>query len=179
MRVIAGDLKNRVIVKPRNKSVSTTSEMVREALFNILGNEIIDARFADLFAGSGSVGLEAISRGAKRVTFIENQRGVARSIRKTLELMSVSKDHARVWESDVFSLRENPSEWAVWDIAFLDPPIKIRDNFLDILLDRGTLVPGTLLIVQRPVDFPPSVQSGEVQLIDQRQYGRSALFFYQ
>lgn len=178
MRVIAGELKNRIILKPRDKGIIPTSAMVREALFNILGADVVDCRFADLFCGSGSVGLEALSRGARRVTFVEKKRSAAEWLKQTLALHGIDGRRARVWLNDVFQIQENPSEWAQWDIAFLDPPGKVRDNFLDILAARGILVPGTLIAVQRPVDSPPVVRSGKLHLLDQRQYGRTSLYFY-
>lgn len=74
LRVIAGEFKNRTVSVPRSKSANVVTEMIREALFNILGDMVIGARFADLFAGSGVVGIEALSRGASRVTFIDNEK---------------------------------------------------------------------------------------------------------
>lgn len=177
MRIIAGELKNRVI-HCRGKNQETASEMVREALFNILGGAIIDSRFADLFAGSGSVGLEALSRGVGRVTFIEKRKLAVGDIKRTLSQISIGLDRARVWEDDVYRLGQNPSDWAEWDIAFLDPPHKVGDNFLNTLVSRGVLVPGTLVVVLRPVDNPPSLNSGAFRLLEERRYGRSALFFY-
>lgn len=177
MRIIAGELKNQVIIS-RGKNQETASEMVREALFNILGNAVIDARFADLFAGSGSVGLEALSRGASRVTFVEKRKQTAADIKKTLSQCSIGTDRARVWDGDVFHLGQNPSDWAEWDIAFLDPPRKTGDNFLDMLVSKGTLVPGTLVVVLRPTDYPPALHSDAFRLLEERRYGRSALFFY-
>ncbi len=179
MRIITGDFKNRVIVTSKKKAEETTTEMVREALFSILGDSVIDVRFADLFAGTGSVGLEALSRGARCVTFVEKRKPVAIDIKCTLAQFSIDLDRARVWNSDVFHLGENNlSDWAKWDIAFLDPPRQVVDNFMDLLISRGTLVPGTLVVVHRPVDYPPVFQSNAFHRIDERKYGRSALHFY-
>lgn len=178
MRIIAGQFKNRVITAPQGKKNAAISEMVRESLFNILGSAVIDARFADLFAGSGSVGLEALSRGASRVTFVEKKKRAADDIRNSLAQWNVDLDRARVWNNDIFQLGQNPNEWAEWDIAFLDPPHKVGDNFLNTLVSRGVLVPGTLVVVLRPVDNPPSLNSGAFRLLEERRYGRSALFFY-
>ncbi len=178
MRIIAGELKNRIIFTPPERGLAATSEMVREALFNILGEAVVDSRFADLFCGSGSVGLEALSRGAQRVTFVEKKRSIAERVKQTLAHHGIESGRARVWLNDVFQMGENPSEWAQWDIAFLDPPLKVRDNFLDILAARGILVPGTVIAVQRPADFPPVFRSGNLRLLDQRKYGRTALYFF-
>ena len=178
MRIIAGGFKNRVIHAPHDKSLDPTSDRVRQALFNILGNQIVGARFADLFAGSGAVGLEALSRGAERVTFIENRRPTAEAIRATLASLAVGPERARVWHSDVFKLEDNPSEWSEWDIAFLDPPGSVKDNFLDVLLERDILAAGSLIIVERPVDRCPTLRPEMIRLLDQRTYGKTSLFFY-
>ncbi len=178
MRIIAGQFKNRVIAAPQGKKQAAITEMVRESLFNILGSAVIDARFADLFAGSGSVGLEALSRGAWRVTFVEKKKRAADDIRKSLAQWNVDLDRARVWNSDVFQLGQHPSDWAEWDIAFLDPPPQTDDNFLDRLIANRTLNSGTTVIVHRPAENSPLPHSGALGLQDVRKYGRSVLYFY-
>ncbi len=152
--------------------------MVREAIFNILGPDIIGARFADLFAGSGAVGLEALSRGADRLTLLDKKPIATRAIRKTLSLWDVGLDRARCWETDVFKLGANESEWARWDIVFLDPPRVIKDNFLDSLVKHGTLKPGALVIVERPAEKNCVIRSDCLQAIDQRVYGKTAVYFF-
>lgn len=178
MRIIAGQFKNRVITAPQGKKNAAISEMVRESLFNILGSAVIDARFADLFAGSGSVGLEALSRGASRVTFVEKKKRAADDIRNSLAQWNVDLDRARVWNNDIFQLGQNPNEWAEWDIAFLDPSPQTDDNFLDRLISNRTLNTGTTVIVHRPADSSPLLRSGALSLQDVRKYGRSVLYFY-
>ncbi|MEW6234784.1 MAG: RsmD family RNA methyltransferase [Candidatus Omnitrophota bacterium] len=178
MRIVAGEFKNRTIHVPHDRSLETMSEMVREALFNILGDAVVDARFADLFAGSGSVGLEALSRGASRVTFVEMRRQAADAIRKTLEVFQVDKDRARVWTSDVFQLGGNSSEWSDWDIAFLDPPRRVKDNFLDDLVDRGVIGSEKLIVAARPVENCAEMGSNYLRLLDRRIYGKACLFFF-
>lgn len=178
MRIIAGEYKNRTIWLPKSKPDGMMTDMTREALFNILGGEIAGARFADLFAGSGGVGLEAVSRGAMRVTFVERKRLFARCVIDNLRRFNIDGDQARVWENDVFQLPTPSSEWAQWDIAFLDPPRQVKDNFLDTLVRREILQPGMLIVVNRPLDRSTTLRSDLLTLIDQRVYGKAALFFY-
>lgn len=178
MRVITGEYKNRVIHAPADKSVVATTEMLREALFSILGDGVIDSRFADLFCGSGCVGVEALSRGAKRVTFVEKKRQIAETLRRTLSYLEVGNDRARVWQNDVFQLGRNPSEWADWDIVFLDPPPVVKDNFLDILYNHGTLNPNCLIVVQRPAERVSEIGSERFRLLDKRVYSKGVFYFF-
>lgn len=179
MRIIAGRWKNKTIHYPRMRSLDVMSDMSREALFNILGSDIEGARFADLFAGSGGVGLEALSRGAERVTFVERKRQAAQSIKDSLEAFDIGLDEARVWQSDVFQLNDNPSEWAEWDVVFLDPPHNIKDNFLDTLVARNIVAEGVLTAVHRQGEHATAPRTDSLHLLDERRYGKSALFFYE
>ncbi len=179
MRIIAGSYKNRMIHAPRTKSLDSSTSMTREALFNILGEEILETRFADLYAGSGSVGLEAISRGAARVTFVENQKKIASTIRHSLKILNISRDQARVWVNDVFKLAESNNEWVHWDIAFLDPPRMVKEDFLDKLVRRGVLGNEKLIVVERPVENCTQISSKLLPLLDYRVYGKASLFFFE
>lgn len=178
MRIIAGEFKNRTIKTPRGKSIGTITEMVRESLFNILGDHVVDARFGDLYAGSGVVGIEALSRGAKRVTLIDKERKNAQLIKSNLSELDISKERARVWHNDVFQIADSESEWAEWDIAFLDPPHVVKENFLDALINVGVVQPGQLIIIKRPSEGQPILKSDYLSLLDQRNYGKADLYFF-
>lgn len=178
MRIIAGEFKNRTIAPPRSKSLDAITEMVREALFNILGDIIVGARFADLYAGSGVVGVEALSRGARRVTFVDCERSNVKVIERNLSVLGIERDRARVWHNDVLKLGESQSEWSEWDIVFLDPPIKVQRNFLDLLVNHETIQSDTLVIVKRPADRRLEVNSPILTHLDQRIYRDTSLYFY-
>ncbi|MGI6458448.1 MAG: RsmD family RNA methyltransferase [bacterium] len=178
LRVIAGEFKNRTVSVPRSKSANVVTEMIREALFNILGDMVIGARFADLFAGSGVVGIEALSRGASRVTFIDNEKKNIQLIEKNIASLNIGKDRARVWHNDVFKVSQNESEWAEWDIIFLDPPWLIKDNFMDSLVRSGTVIPGTLTILKRPSERTEKIASEYMSLLDQRDYRYGTFYFF-
>ncbi len=178
MRIITGEFKNRAIVAPKNNHSGAMTEMVRESLFNILGDEIIGARFGDLFAGSGVVGLEALSRGADRVTWIESNRQNIKRMKQNLAKLQVPKDRGRVWQNDVFRMPESESEWAEWDIVFMDPPDMIKEYFLDALISRGLLKPSTLIIIKRSPERGPAPKSKVLSLLDQRKYHKAILYFF-
>jgi 16S rRNA (guanine966-N2)-methyltransferase len=119
MRVIAGDLKGRRLVSPPGTGTRPTTDKVREATFNALGSlgVIIDARVADLFAGSGAVGIEAISRGARSCVFIERDRGALAALRDNLAALGC-EGVSRVVAGDVMSLAASLDV----DLVYADPP---------------------------------------------------------
>src|SRR5262245_13661883 len=102
MRIIAGTFRSRQLKPLKKLPIRPTSDMLRETLFNILGPPVQGARFLDLFAGTGAVGIEAVSRGASHVVFVENHRAAARLIRENLALLEVSAG-ARLISADALA----------------------------------------------------------------------------
>lgn len=118
MRVIAGELRGRRLKAPPGTTTRPTSDRVREATFNALGSmDVIDgARVLDGFAGSGALGIEALSRGAAHCTFVERDRGALTALRANLEGLGLGSDRATVFAGDVLHCT------GAWDLALLDPP---------------------------------------------------------
>jgi 16S rRNA (guanine(966)-N(2))-methyltransferase RsmD len=136
LRVTGGESRGRRLKAPRN--IRPTQSIVKEAIFNIVGPVIEDARVLDLFAGSGAIGIEALSRGAAHVTFVDREpRGLA-ILRQNLDALGL-KERARVVRADVARwLDASPDEVKEADLVFLDPPY--GDEALDLALkalDRG------------------------------------------
>ena len=122
MRVIAGHLKNKKILTPKGDSTRPTSSRLRETLFNICQNEIEGCVFLDLFAGSGAMGLEALSRGAKRVTFVDQSKDATRIIHQNIDLMGL-KLSSQVIQSDALkALQRLEGLGKKFDIIYVDPP---------------------------------------------------------
>lgn len=122
MRIIAGRFKGTVIKTPKNASIRPTTDRTREALFSSLGHEIEGAAFLDLFAGAGSVGMEALSRGAESVTFVDSHAGAIKIIGELiarLDLMSRARLIKMDWRAALNMLIK---EGARFGMAFLDPP---------------------------------------------------------
>lgn len=137
MRILAGEARGRKLHTPSGRGTRPTDSRTRETLFNILGDEILEARMLDLYAGSGSVGLEALSRGARFCTFIEQNLGAARAIRANLKLCRWdSKEEApfgQVWQSSVKSaLRRLEENEQRFDIIFADPPFIHTRGLLEL-----------------------------------------------
>jgi 16S rRNA (guanine966-N2)-methyltransferase len=150
-----------------------TSELVRKAIFDILGNQIEDARFLDLFAGSGSVGFEALSRGAKQATFIDNQSAHHQLLKSNAKTLAV-EDLAIIRKMDVAAFLE--ANQTPYDIIFADPWYKDR---LDISnWNRPELLtPHGLVIVEHDPKTEPTHGDG-FRILNRKRYGDTALTFY-
>ncbi len=122
MRIISGKFRGKRLQGPRNTGLRPTSDRLKESLFNILGPDVQGASVLDAFAGTGAIGLEALSRGAREVVFIDSSRDALRLIRKNLELCDLTSGY-RILQEDVFtSMRALARTGFHADIAFLDPP---------------------------------------------------------
>lgn len=150
MRVVGGRAGGRRLVAPRGAGVRPTAEKVREALFDILGDRVVGGRFLDLYAGTGAVGLEALSRGAASATFVESGRASLRALRENLRRVA-GPGRARVLgQPAARALRGLGQAGEIFDIVFLDPPYAGEEAEVALrTLAGGDLVaPGGLVIVE-------------------------------
>jgi 16S rRNA (guanine(966)-N(2))-methyltransferase RsmD len=124
VHILAGKYRRRHLHSTPSARVRPTARRLREALFDFLGARITEARFLDLCAGSGAVGLEALSRGASHVTFVERSAEICSLIELNLEQCEVPREQAEIVQADAidFLSRTTSRETPVWDIAFFDPP---------------------------------------------------------
>lgn len=121
MRVIAGIARSLPLKCIDGLDTRPTTDRIKETLFNILQPELLDCRFLDLFAGSGGIGIEALSRGAKEAVFVENNRKACECIRENLAFTRLS-DKAQVLQMDAVSALHRLESEASFDLIFLDPP---------------------------------------------------------
>jgi 16S rRNA (guanine966-N2)-methyltransferase len=129
MRVIAGQFRSRLLQAPRGTATRPTSDRLRETLFNILGPRVQGSRFVDLYAGSGGVGIEAISRGAEFVWFAEREKPAVAAIRANLATLKIGGGYA-LEDRGVGKLLESMVEKKrVTDIVFLDPPWEAAEEY--------------------------------------------------
>ncbi len=149
-----------------------TSDRVREAIFNLLingpyGNPVQDARVLDLFAGTGALGLEAVSRGAARVAFVDDGTAARALLRRNIELMR-AMGVTDVWRRD--ATRMGPNRGPVYDLVFLDPPYgkALGEAALASCVEGGWLAPGAMIVWEE--SSAPILPDGFEQL-DQRKYG--------
>src|SRR5271155_5368778 len=122
MRVIAGQFRSRVLTGPGKLRLRPTSDRLRETLFNILGPTVEDSLFVDAYAGTGAIGIEAISRGARETIFIESHAATARLVRKNLESLAVSVGAEVIEASAVRGLEKLAARRRIADFIFIDPP---------------------------------------------------------
>jgi 16S rRNA (guanine(966)-N(2))-methyltransferase RsmD len=174
MRIIAGSAGSIRLVFPRGTAVRPTPDMVREALFASLGERVAGAHFADLYAGSGSVGLEALSREAASCVFVERDPRCLEALRANLANTRL-QDRATVVRRDC--RRAVPKLWAKapWDLVFLDPPYREdATDLVRLLLDLATASSHACLIVLQ------CGRGGEPALAPSRvkRYGGTVLLFY-
>jgi 16S rRNA (guanine(966)-N(2))-methyltransferase RsmD len=135
MRIIAGTLRGRTLRGPRGLAIRPTGDRLKQTLFDILGARMPDSIFLDVFAGTGSIGIEAISRGAREVVFIESGAEALRLVRQNLELCGIEEGY-RLLREDVFpALRRLAREGFAPDTAYFDPPYdwKPYRDLLDLL----------------------------------------------
>jgi len=174
IRIISGKYGGRSIQAPEGKTTHPMSERVRSSLFNILGDQIKDAEVLDAFAGSGSLGIEAISRGAKYVTFIERDRVANGILRDNIKLLGAG-DVSTV-------LQMNTSVWIdknnnkLYDVIFTDPPYNDM-QFSTVSRLAQLLSPNGIMILSYPGrgEVPPEIG---IVVVDNRSYGTAALAFY-
>lgn len=149
MRVIAGHYRGRVLKSPLGSKTRPTSDRLRETLFNIIGPRIDDeTRFLDLCAGTGAIGIEAISRGAGFVSFVDKSRRSCELVEMNLDLLGIPKEHTEVscLAAETFVPREHSQPW---DIVFFDPPydydyglvfIELADPSNTLIAENGLFV---------------------------------------
>lgn len=131
MRVIAGTLRRRLLEAPAGLATRPTSDRLRETLFNVLAPRVEGARFLDLYAGSGAVGIEAVSRGASKVVLVERAAPALKVLRTNLESLGLRADVRVEAVSVAVFLRSNcpPSSTMQFDLVFLDPPYEAGDEY--------------------------------------------------
>jgi 16S rRNA (guanine966-N2)-methyltransferase len=159
LRVIAGEWRGRRIRFPRRPGIRPTPDRVRETLFNWLAPVIAGSRCLDLFAGSGALGLEALSRGAAAATFVESDRVTADALRETVS--ALASERGAVYCGDALHwLQGSPQRF---DVVFLDPPFGsgLAAEAMEKLESGGWLSPGARIYLEMPAaDGPPALPAG-------------------
>jgi 16S rRNA (guanine966-N2)-methyltransferase len=180
IRVIAGTAKGRKLKLVPGDSTRPIMDRVKEALFNILGTGIRGCTFLDLFAGTGSVGIEALSRGAERVLFIDKDRLAVRTVHENLEHTRLS-DRAEVLRTDAFVYlqRKNPE---AFEYIYVAPP-QYKGMWKEILLaldeNPAHLQPDGVVVVQIDPHEREEVTLKVLRPYDERLYGRTLLWFFE
>lgn len=178
MRVIGGQFRSRVLAEFAGENVRPTSDRAREALFNILSLKIYGARVLDLFAGSGALGIESLSRGAKEVLFNDLSKDSVAIIKKNLTTLkiAVNGEQAKVMQSDYLSCLDVAH--GQFDLIFIDPPYRFDygEKALQKISKRGLLSENGIAVYERDVPFDGEIEG--LEKYDERKYGKAYLTFF-
>jgi 16S rRNA (guanine966-N2)-methyltransferase len=180
MRVIGGKAKGRRLAVPKGGTVRPTADRIKEALFNILPRDFSKMRVLELFAGTGSLSIEALSRGAESALLVEASESSARVIRQNLQRLEF-KDRAQVWTMPVWrALRSLAKQAESFDLIFLDPPYDktLVGNSLELIARCVRLNPGGVVVAEHSVREVVQSSYGSLSLNDQRRYGDTLLSFF-
>jgi len=179
MRIIAGTLKGRRLVTPRGASLRPTSDRVKESMFSILGEEVDGKSVLDLFAGTGNLGIEALSRGANRVVFVEKSREAFALIKKNL-LACQMEDRAELLFKDIDQAIGNLKERGErFDLILMDPPYEkgLIERTLNQLRAEKVHHDDSVLVIEHTRREPLPDLSGSWNLIRQRKIGDTLISF--
>jgi 16S rRNA (guanine(966)-N(2))-methyltransferase RsmD len=185
MRVIAGTYRSRILKSLKGVALRPTSDRLRETLFNVLGPSVTGSRFIDLFAGTGAIGIEALSRGALEGVFVENYAPAAALVRRNLESLGI-QGAATVLSMDVQRGLERlaaakKGQIPSFDFIFLDPPYAAAKDYARVLefLGSGDLLASAGIVIaehRRSFELPEEV--GRLQRYRVLKQGDAALSFY-
>ena len=178
MRVIAGMYKGRLLRAPKIDGVRPTQDRVKEALFDIIKPYIVGSDVLELFAGTGSLGIEALSRGADTVTFIERSSLCLKTIEQNLDALGITTPPASIIRKDVFkAIRDFAQNSVKFGIIIADPPYKM-DHIRKLLIklnEYDILKQPQLLVIEHTIDEDIPQKEGNIILVKQYNYGDTVL----
>lgn len=179
MRIISGKARGTKLYTLEGENTRPTLDRVKESLFNIIQNKIPSCVFLDLFAGSGSIGLEAISRGAEKAILCDKEKKAIEIIKKNVE-KTHSEKQVELYQMSFEKLLETKLKEKI-DIVYIDPPYKTKfaTEALKIMLDKDLLKQETIIIIETDEEerIIEEINKLSIEIIDQRKYGRANLIF--
>ena len=184
MRIISGTCRGRKLHTPRNSDIRPTSDRAREALFSILHNNIPDALVLDLFAGTGALGIEALSRGARSCTFIDHSNHSLETIYKNVELLSEFEEKNTIIKHDLAKSLPNKLFSSLapngYDLIMADPPYSkgLGEKMLQLINQSDIVHKNTVIVIEERSTENLSENTSTLELINKRKYGEAAFWFY-
>jgi len=181
LRIIAGVYKNRSLKTPKGEATRPTTAIVRKAVFDICKDLIEGATFLDLFAGTGAMGIEALSRGAKSVTFIEMEKAALKCIQENLKMLHAENESEVLYGSALFHLNRLEKKKKAFDLIYVDPPYKdlaLYQEVLAFLDTTSVLSKGGVLFVEETIPSSLDIKNLALQHlehIDTRKFGKTLL----
>ncbi len=180
MKITGGQIRGRVLAAPKNFEIRPSSNKVREAIFNIIGQDLSGTKVLDMFSGTGLLGLEALSRGATLAVFVDHARQSLALTKKNLALCGFERlGRLCKWDLSKGLPRKSPFLDAVYDLAFFDPPYRsaLGSELIEELSVSAQLAPGALIILETGKDSDTK-QFSALDFIETRLYGDTKLNIY-
>lgn len=181
MRIIGGKAKGTKLYTLEGNNTRPTLDRVKEALFNILQNNIMDSVFLDLFSGSGAIGLEAVSRGAKKSILCDNSKEAIEIIKQNVKKTKFEKQ-VEVYKLSFDELLTGKINEKI-DLIYIDPPYKTNFAYeaLKIILEKELIKPESIIIIEtdREEEIDKQLEELKIEVISKRKYGRAHLIFCQ
>jgi 16S rRNA (guanine966-N2)-methyltransferase len=176
MRIIAGKYKGRQLHSAKDQSIRPTTNKIKEYIFELLGDYVIDAVILDLFCGSGSLGFEALSRGAGTVTFVDNSQDSLRVLRRNIGLLKIEEPIKVIRRDTENFLKKNKQPF---DLIFADPPFKWNkfNEMLPLLFKPDNLTEYGLFVVESERSQDVTWESEHYEILRQKQFDRSLITF--
>lgn len=176
MRITGGTGKGRRLKAPTGSRVRPTSDKVRQALFNILGEKVKRSAFLDLYAGTGAIGIEALSRGAERACFVDDSRGSLEIIRQNVEQSGFREQSVVVAARAESFLKKGREQF---DIVFLDPPYVMEQEYLLSMIDASAILkPDSIIVAEHFKKQESPQRAGRLSLFREAVYGDTVIAFY-
>ncbi len=180
MRIIAGTARGRRIEVPSGLNTRPTSDRIRESIFNILGQFFDGGAVLDLYAGSGALGLEAISRGANRAVLVERDREAARICSQNVEALGFGSRVEVIRGEAADTLRRLAATGASFDLLFVDPPYAEGPGpALDLLGSLGLVAAGGRVVAEHDRRHPPAGRFSSLESTDLRSFGATSVSFFE
>lgn len=182
MRVISGRAKGKRLKAPPGMDTRPITDMIKEALFNVLGANVVNVKFLDLFAGSGSVGIEALSRDAQMVVFVDYSQDAIKIIKDNLDHCGLL-DGYEIYKNDVVAaVKRLKKRQLLFDFIYVDPPFTQKDIFpkiMTVLDEAQILTPDGTLIIRTPKKLHLQEKFNNITRFRVSNYGESTLNYYQ
>lgn len=175
LRVISGSARGKKLISMEGLDVRPTLDRVKESVFNMIAFDIGDASVLDLFCGSGALGIEALSRGAKRAVFVD-KNAAALSVTKQNLAATRLADHAQLVQSDSIVFLQNTND--VFDIILIDPPYQAQlyERVLQEIWERKLLSPDGIIVVESSENDPPEIPVRLFSEVREKKYGKVKIF---
>jgi 16S rRNA (guanine(966)-N(2))-methyltransferase RsmD len=180
MRIISGVAKGRKLVSPEGMNTRPTLDRIKESIFNIIQHSVVDAKVVDVFAGTGSLGLEAVSRGAKECYLIDKGDVTFKCLKQNVDNLNFN-DRCKCFNIDSYSaLKGFGEKGLIFDLIFIDPPY-LKDMIppaVDIITEKNLLAKDGLIVAK--IDTKEELYNGNsvIKLFDSRKYGNTTVCFY-